>query len=52
MPTYLKSCATEHPNKQQVDWATRIEVAKVDLDWQHMGELFLASWAHDHGIIE
>ena len=22
-------------------------MAKVDLDWQHKGELFIARWAHD-----
>ena len=43
-----KSRATEeHQNNQQVDKAARIEVAQVDLDWQHKGELFLARWAHD-----
>ena len=43
-----KSRATEeHQNNQQVDKAARIEVAQVDLDWQHKGELFLAWWAHD-----
>ena len=25
----------EHQNNQQVDQAARIEVAQVDLDWQH-----------------
>ncbi|PKU42449.1 hypothetical protein llap_7249 [Limosa lapponica baueri] len=43
-----KSRATEeHENYQQVDWAAKIEVAEVDLDWQHKGELFIAVWAHD-----
>ncbi|KAK4810858.1 hypothetical protein QYF61_008830 [Mycteria americana] len=43
-----KSGATEeHQNKQQVDQASQIEVAQVDLDWQHKGELFIAQWAHD-----
>ncbi|KAM6086134.1 uncharacterized protein LJ206_007568 [Theristicus caerulescens] len=43
-----KSRATEeHQNNQQVDQAAKIEVAQVDLDWQHKGELFLARWAHD-----
>ncbi|XP_074934140.1 uncharacterized protein LOC142049879 [Phalacrocorax aristotelis] len=43
-----KSWATEeHRNNQQVDQAAKIEVAEVDLDWQHKGELFLARWAHD-----
>ncbi|PKU34173.1 hypothetical protein llap_15523 [Limosa lapponica baueri] len=38
-----KSRATkEHQNKQQVDWAAKIEVAEVDLDWQHKGELVIA----------
>ncbi|XP_064277599.1 uncharacterized protein LOC135301191 [Passer domesticus] len=30
-----------------VDQAARIEVSKIDLDWHHKGELFLARWAHD-----
>ncbi|GAB0205174.1 hypothetical protein GRJ2_002983000 [Grus japonensis] len=43
-----KSRATEeHQNNQQVDQAAKIEVAQVDLDWQHKGELFIARWAHD-----
>ncbi|GAB0205676.1 hypothetical protein GRJ2_003033200 [Grus japonensis] len=43
-----KSQATEeHQNNQQVDQAAKIEVAQVDLDWQHKGELFIAGWAHD-----
>ncbi|KAK4819239.1 hypothetical protein QYF61_027193 [Mycteria americana] len=43
-----RSQATEeHQNNQQVDQATEIEVAQVDLDWQHKGELFIAWWAHD-----
>ncbi|KAK4810772.1 hypothetical protein QYF61_008744 [Mycteria americana] len=43
-----KSGATEeHQNNQQVDQAAQIEVAQVDLDWQHKGELFIARWAHD-----
>jgi len=43
-----KSCATEeHHNNQQVDQSTRIEMAEVDLDWQHKGELFLAQYTHD-----
>ncbi|GAB0208192.1 transportin-1-like [Grus japonensis] len=43
-----KSRATEeHQNNQQVDQAAKIEVAQVDLDWQHKGELFIALWAHD-----
>ncbi|GAB0206634.1 hypothetical protein GRJ2_003129000 [Grus japonensis] len=37
----------EHQNNQQVDQAAKIEVAQVDLDWQHKGELFIARWAHD-----
>ncbi|KAK4806878.1 hypothetical protein QYF61_012599 [Mycteria americana] len=32
----------EHQNNQQVDQAAKIEVAQVDLDWQHKGELFIA----------
>lgn len=42
-----KSCATkEHQNKQQVDWAARVDIALVDLNWQHKGDLFLMLWAH------
>ncbi|RMC09827.1 hypothetical protein DUI87_13614 [Hirundo rustica rustica] len=37
----------EHRNNEQVDWAAKIEVSKIDLDWEHKGELFLARWAHD-----
>ncbi|KAK4806782.1 hypothetical protein QYF61_005578 [Mycteria americana] len=37
----------EHQNNQQVDRAAKFEVAQVDLDWQHKGELFIARWAHD-----
>ncbi|RMC21731.1 hypothetical protein DUI87_02600 [Hirundo rustica rustica] len=37
----------EHQNNKQVDQAAKIEVSKIDLDWQHKGELFLARWAHD-----
>ncbi|GAB0209188.1 macrophage immunometabolism regulator [Grus japonensis] len=34
-----RSRATEeHQNNQQVDQAAKIEVAQVDLDWQHKGE--------------
>ncbi|KAK4825492.1 hypothetical protein QYF61_027647 [Mycteria americana] len=43
-----KSRATkEHGNKEQVDQAARTDMAKVDLDWEHKGELFIAQWAHD-----
>ncbi|KAK4811015.1 hypothetical protein QYF61_015719 [Mycteria americana] len=43
-----KSQATEeYQNNQQVDQAAKMEVAQVDLDWQHKGELFIAGWAHD-----
>ncbi|RMC01131.1 hypothetical protein DUI87_22397 [Hirundo rustica rustica] len=35
----------EHQNNEQVDQAAKIEVSKIDLDWQHKGELFLARWA-------
>ncbi|PKU33638.1 hypothetical protein llap_16056 [Limosa lapponica baueri] len=43
-----KSRATEeHQNNQQVDRAAKIEVAQVDLDWQHKGEIFIAQWACD-----
>ncbi|TRZ12335.1 hypothetical protein HGM15179_014755 [Zosterops borbonicus] len=37
----------EHRNNEQVDQAAKIEGSKIDLDWQHKGELFLAQWAHD-----
>ncbi|RMB97848.1 hypothetical protein DUI87_25705 [Hirundo rustica rustica] len=37
----------EHRNNEQVDQAAKIEVSKIDLDWQHKGELFLARWARD-----
>ncbi|RMC22022.1 hypothetical protein DUI87_02893 [Hirundo rustica rustica] len=37
----------EHRNNEQVDQAAKIEVSKIDLDWQHKGEVFLARWAHD-----
>ncbi|RMB87992.1 hypothetical protein DUI87_35629 [Hirundo rustica rustica] len=37
----------EHRNTEKVDQAAKIEVSKIDLDWQHKGELFLARWAHD-----
>ena len=38
-----KSRATEEQqNNHQVDRAAKPEVAKVDLDWQKKGELFLA----------
>lgn len=44
---YLKSQAPEeHQNNQQVDQTVKIEVAEIDWDWQHKGELFLAQWAH------
>ncbi|GAB0208603.1 hypothetical protein GRJ2_003326000 [Grus japonensis] len=44
-----KSRATteEHQNNEQVDKAAKIEVAQVDLDWEHKGELFVARWAHE-----
>ncbi|RMB96504.1 hypothetical protein DUI87_27037 [Hirundo rustica rustica] len=41
----------EHRNNEQVDQAAKIEVSKIDLDWQHKGELFLARWAHDASAI-
>ena len=39
--------AEEQQNDHQVDQAARIEVAQIDLDWQHKGELFLAWQAHE-----
>ncbi|GAB0175917.1 hypothetical protein GRJ2_000056900 [Grus japonensis] len=43
-----KSRATEeHQNNEQIDKAAKIEVAQVDLDWEHKGELFVARWAHE-----
>jgi len=49
MDAYVpKSQATEeHQNNQQVDQAAKIEVAHIDLDWQHEGELLIAQWAND-----
>ncbi|PKU31524.1 hypothetical protein llap_18173 [Limosa lapponica baueri] len=42
-----KSHATEeHQNNKQVGKAVKIEVAQVDLDWEHKGELFVTRWAH------
>ena len=42
-----KSQGTEQQqNNHQVDWIARIEVAQIDLDCQHKGELSLAWWAH------
>jgi len=39
----FKSRATEeHQNNQQVDQAAKIDVAPVDMDWQHKSELFIA----------
>lgn len=29
-------------NKEQVDKAVRVEVAQVDLNWEHKDELFIA----------
>ncbi|GAB0203189.1 hypothetical protein GRJ2_002784500 [Grus japonensis] len=44
----LKSGATEESqNNHQVDQAAKIEVAQVDLDWQHKGKLFIPGRAHD-----
>ncbi|KAK4809933.1 hypothetical protein QYF61_001660 [Mycteria americana] len=43
----VRNATEEHENNQQVDQAAQIEVAEVDLDWQHKGELFIAWWAHD-----
>ncbi|OPJ71636.1 hypothetical protein AV530_007779 [Patagioenas fasciata monilis] len=37
----------EHLNNQQADQAAKIQVAEVDLDRKHKGELFLARQAHD-----
>ncbi|KAM9600007.1 ribonuclease H-like [Morphnus guianensis] len=43
-----KSCpAEEHGNNEQVDKTVKIEVAQVDLDWEHKVELFVARWAHE-----
>ena len=44
----LMSQATEEQkNSHQVDQAARIEVAQINLDWQHKSELFLARWARE-----
>jgi len=37
----------EHQNNHQMYQAAKTEVAQVDLDLQHKGELFIARWAHD-----
>ncbi|RMC03352.1 hypothetical protein DUI87_20548 [Hirundo rustica rustica] len=37
----------EHQNNEQADQAAKIEVSKIDLDWQAKGELLLARWARD-----
>ncbi|KAF4795795.1 hypothetical protein TURU_090069 [Turdus rufiventris] len=37
----------EHRHNEQVDQSSKIDVSRIDLDWQHKGELFLARWAHD-----
>ena len=43
-----KSRATEEQkNNHQVHQAAKTEVAQIDLDWQNMGELFLARWTHE-----
>jgi len=44
---YLSEATEEHQNNHQVDQAAKIQVAEVDLNWQHKGELFIARWAHD-----
>ncbi|GAB0208498.1 ribonuclease H-like [Grus japonensis] len=41
-----KSQATEeHQNNQQVDQAAQIEVAQVDLDWQHKVQIHLSHFS-------
>jgi len=40
-----KNATEGHQNNQQVDQASKIGVAEVDLDWQHKGELSIAQWA-------
>ncbi|RMC21417.1 hypothetical protein DUI87_02283 [Hirundo rustica rustica] len=42
-----RRASEEHRNNEQVDRAAKIEVSKIDLDWEHKGELFLARRAHD-----
>ncbi|KAK4823654.1 hypothetical protein QYF61_005006 [Mycteria americana] len=43
-----KTRATEeHRNIEQVAKAVKIEVAQVDLDWEHKNELFVARWSHE-----
>lgn len=39
--------AKKRQNNQQVDQAAKIEVAKIDLDWQNKGESLLVWWAHE-----
>ena len=34
-------------NNHQVDQAAKTEVAQVDPDWQHKGELLITRWAYD-----
>ncbi|KAK4822913.1 hypothetical protein QYF61_023276, partial [Mycteria americana] len=46
-PSELLHCGrTSLPGNEQVDKAVKVEVAKVDLDWERKGELFVAQWAH------
>lgn len=37
-----KHTAEEHQNQEQVHWATKTEVAQVDVVWEHKGEVFVA----------
>ncbi|KAK4810932.1 hypothetical protein QYF61_013340 [Mycteria americana] len=42
----IHTAACGGPHAGAVESA-KIEVAQVDLDWQHKGEFFIAQWAHD-----
>lgn len=37
-----KHIAGEHQDQEQVHWATKTEVAQVDVVWEHKGEVFVA----------
>lgn len=43
-----ETCDTdEHDYNGQVAQAARIEMFQVDLDLEHMGELFISQWVYD-----
>jgi len=39
-----KHAAEEHRNNEQVAKAVKIEVAPVELDWEHKSKLLVAGW--------